>query len=96
MLKVLIFAALVWPLTACHDKAPPVHSGSPSTAEQPPPTLPGEPVTSGLDKANLEQLFQAQLEERYQRPAEASQRYLDQARRLHSRELALYAWRAAQ
>ena len=96
MLKVLILAALVWPLTACHDKAPPAPSAPSSTAQQPSPALPGEPVTSGLDKTSLEQLFQAQLEERYQHPAEAGQRYLDQARHYHSRELALYAWRAAQ
>ena len=96
MFRVLFLAALAWPLTACHGNTPPVPRAQSSTAGQSPSALPGEPVTSGLDRTSLAQLFQAQLEERYQHPAEASQRYLDQARHYRNRELAQYAWRAAQ
>lgn len=58
--------------------------------------MPGDAITTGLDKTSLTQLLQAHLEERYQRPNDASQHYLAQARQHQSRMLALFAWQAAQ
>lgn len=96
MFRVLILAALVWPLTACRDRTP-LTAQSPSTpSQQPQLAMPGDPITTGLDKASLTQLLQAHLEERYQRPDDAGQHYLAQARQHQNRTLALYAWRAAQ
>ena len=103
MLRVLILAALIWPLTACHDRTPTAPAPlpqQPTPKVQPtpaaPPAMPGDPISSGLNKASLSQLFQASLEERHQLPEEAGQHYLAQARQHGNRTLALYAWRSAK
>lgn len=96
MLRVLILAALIWPLTACRDRTPTSQEPSAPASQSIPPTMPGEPVGTGLDKSSLTQLLQAHLEERYRHPAEASQQYLAQARQHGDRTLALAAWRTAQ
>ncbi|BBG30903.1 tetratricopeptide repeat protein [Zymobacter palmae] len=96
MLRVLILAALIWPLTACRDRTPTAAEPSAPASLPASPAMPGDPVSAGLDKPSLTQLLQAHLEERYQHPANASQLYLSQARLHGDRSLAQDAWRTAQ
>lgn len=85
--------AIVSLLTACHERMPPADNTSLShdTALQT-ITMPGEPITKGLDSHSFRQLFTARLDEHRQQPEDAARLYLAQA---HQYEDHLLAARAA-
>ena len=96
MFRVLILAALIWPLLACHDRTPTASEPATPTPLRDTPPMPGEAIHAGLDKDSLTQLLQANLEERWQQPRAAGPRYLTQAQQHRDRTLAVHAWQAAQ